>query len=264
VGDEQAAVALDVDILHVVEQTTTTTNEHQQPTAGVVVMLVCLQVIVEVQNTGCEDGNLHLCRTGVTFMGAVGRNNGCFVDTDAVAHNEPPLGMKVTREVATEATRGRSTRPVELSRGNARLEPQGSTTVQDMSFVSLVTIVVRDYDEAIAFYCDVLGFELTDDSASETNDGRPKRWVVVTPPGAQTGLLLAQADGETQQAAIGHQTAGRVAFFLRVDDFDTALTRLLSHNVTITSQPRPMPYGTVAVFEDICGNKWDLLGPTPQ
>jgi catechol 2,3-dioxygenase-like lactoylglutathione lyase family enzyme len=130
-----------------------------------------------------------------------------------------------------------------------------------MSFLSLVTVVVENYDSAISFYCEVLGFELTEDSPSETNDGRPKRWVVVTPPGAQTGLLLAQADGPTQSLAVGNQTAGRVAFFLRVDDFTATFDRLVAHNVNITSQPRQMSYGTVAVFEDICGNKWDLLGP---
>jgi catechol 2,3-dioxygenase-like lactoylglutathione lyase family enzyme len=129
-----------------------------------------------------------------------------------------------------------------------------------MSFVALVTIVVADYDEAIAFYTKVLGFELAEDSPSETNDGRPKRWVVVRPPLAETGLLLAQADGDTQSAAIGNQTAGRVGFFLRVDDFDETYARLQAGGVTITSPPRTMPYGTVAVFEDLCGNKWDLLG----
>jgi catechol 2,3-dioxygenase-like lactoylglutathione lyase family enzyme len=130
-----------------------------------------------------------------------------------------------------------------------------------VSFVSLVTVVVENCDSAITFYCEVLGFELTEDSPSETNDGRPKRWVVVTPPGAQTGLLLAQADGPTQAQAVGNQTAGRVGFFLRVDNFAAAFDRLVAHKVPITSQPRQMPYGTVAVFEDICGNKWDLLGP---
>lgn len=130
-----------------------------------------------------------------------------------------------------------------------------------MSFVALITVVVDNYDSAIAFYCGVLGFELSEDSPSETNEGRPKRWVVVTPPGAQTGLLLAQADGAAQALAVGNQTAGRVGFFLRVDNFTTAFERLLANNVRVTSQPRTMPYGTVAVFEDICGNKWDLLGP---
>ncbi len=129
-----------------------------------------------------------------------------------------------------------------------------------MSFVALVTIVVADYDEAIAFYTKVLGFELAEDTPSETNDGRPKRWVVVRPPLAETGLLLAKADGDAQSTAIGNQTAGRVGFFLRVDDFDETYARLQAAGVTITSPPRTMPYGTVAVFEDLCGNKWDLLG----
>ncbi len=125
----------------------------------------------------------------------------------------------------------------------------------------MVTVVVDDYDTAIEFFTQVLGFELTDDSPSETNDGRPKRWVVVTPPNAQTGLLLAQADGEQQRAAVGNQTAGRVGFFLRVDDFDATFARLNAAGVTIVSPPRNMPYGNVLVFQDICGNRWDLLGP---
>jgi catechol 2,3-dioxygenase-like lactoylglutathione lyase family enzyme len=129
-----------------------------------------------------------------------------------------------------------------------------------MSFLALVTMVVADYDEAIAFYTEVLGFELVEDSPSETNDGRPKRWVVVRPPNAQTGLLLAQADGEHQRAVVGNQTAGRVGFFLQVDDFEETYARLQAADVVFTSPPRTMPYGTVAVFQDLHGNKWDLLG----
>jgi catechol 2,3-dioxygenase-like lactoylglutathione lyase family enzyme len=86
--------------------------------------------------------------------------------------------------------------------------------------VDLFTIVVDDYDRAIAFFTAILGFDLVEDSPSLTNDGRPKRWVVVRPPGAETGVLLAQADGEHQALAVGNQVAGRVGFFLRVDDFD--------------------------------------------
>ena len=132
------------------------------------------------------------------------------------------------------------------------------------SFMNLVTIVVNDYDEAIQFLTSVLDFELVEDSPSETNDGRPKRWVVVRPRQAETGLLLAQADGIEQTAAVGQQTAGRVGFFLRVDDFDAVFTRLIEAQTTIVREPRAMPYGTVAVFQDICGNKWDLLGPSPE
>jgi catechol 2,3-dioxygenase-like lactoylglutathione lyase family enzyme len=129
--------------------------------------------------------------------------------------------------------------------------------------IDLVTIVVSDYDEAIHFYVAVLGLELVEDSASLTNDGRAKRWVVVRPPHAQTGLLLAQADGDDQVVAIGHQTGGRVGFFLRVDDFDATLARMRLAGVELITVPREEPYGKVVVFRDLCGNRWDLLGPRP-
>jgi catechol 2,3-dioxygenase-like lactoylglutathione lyase family enzyme len=124
-----------------------------------------------------------------------------------------------------------------------------------------VALVVADYDPAIAFFVDALGFELVEDSAASTNEGRPKRGVVVRPPGAQTGILLARADGPDQIAAVGRAAAGRVAFFLRVDDFDAARSRMLAHGVTFVSEPREEPYGTVAIFLDVSGNRWDLLGP---
>jgi catechol 2,3-dioxygenase-like lactoylglutathione lyase family enzyme len=127
--------------------------------------------------------------------------------------------------------------------------------------VSLVAIVVDEYDSAIDFFVGVLGFELVEDSPSLTNDGRPKRWVVVRPPGAATGLLLARADGEEQAALVGRQTAGRVGFFLRVDDFAAAYQRMSAAGVEFVQSPRTEPYGQVAVFRDIAGNKWDLLGP---
>lgn len=133
-----------------------------------------------------------------------------------------------------------------------------------MSFISLVTIVVADYDAAIRFFVDVLGFDLVEDSPSTTNDGRPKRWVVVRPAGAETGILLARADGDEQRLAIGNQVRGRVGLFLRVDDFDTMYARMIAANVEFVSRPRIEPYGTVAVFVDIAGNRWDLLGPTPE
>jgi len=127
--------------------------------------------------------------------------------------------------------------------------------------IDLVAIVVDDYDAAIRFFVDVLGFELVEDSASLTNDGRPKRWVVVRPPGAATGLLLARADGDAQSAVVGAQFAGRVGLFLRVDDFDEAWQRMSAAGVEFVSEPRSEPYGRVAVFVDIAGNRWDLLGP---
>ncbi len=127
--------------------------------------------------------------------------------------------------------------------------------------IELTTIVVDDYDDAIHFFQDILGFDLVDDSPSLTNDGRAKRWVVVRPPGAVTGLLLAKADGPTQASVVGSQVAGRVGFFLRVEDIDTAHTRMVAAGVEFIFAPRVEPYGRVAVFCDISGNRWDLLGP---
>jgi catechol 2,3-dioxygenase-like lactoylglutathione lyase family enzyme len=123
------------------------------------------------------------------------------------------------------------------------------------------TIIVDDYDRAIAFFTEALGFDLAEDSPSLTNDGRPKRWVVVRPPGGGTGILLAQADGERQAAAVGDQVAGRVGFFLTVDDFDAAYQRMAVAGVEFATVPRTEPYGKVAVFTDIAGNRWDLIGP---
>ncbi|MEV5710784.1 VOC family protein [Actinoallomurus sp. NPDC052274] len=127
--------------------------------------------------------------------------------------------------------------------------------------VDLVTLVVDDYDPAIEFFVDVLGFDLIEDSPSLTNDGRPKRWVVVRPPGAETGILLARVDGERQAVAVGNQVAGRVGFFLRVDDFDAVYRRMVAAGVEFVTSPRTEAYGRVAVFVDIAGNRWDLLGP---
>lgn len=130
-----------------------------------------------------------------------------------------------------------------------------------MAHLELVSLIVEDYDPAIRFFVDVLGLELVEDSpATSTHTGQAKRWVVVRPPGAATGILLARADGETQRAAIGAQFAGRVGMFLRVDDFDGTLAKLRAANVEIVTEPRREPYGRVCVFRDLAGNRWDLLG----
>jgi catechol 2,3-dioxygenase-like lactoylglutathione lyase family enzyme len=131
------------------------------------------------------------------------------------------------------------------------------------SRLELVALVVREYDPAIAFFVDVLGFELSEDTASTTNDGRPKRWVVVRPRGGGTGILLARADGDRQTAIVGDQFAGRVGLFLRVDDFDATYARMQAAGVEFVSTPREEPYGRVVVFRDLEGNRWDLLGPLP-
>lgn len=130
-----------------------------------------------------------------------------------------------------------------------------------MAHLQLTAIIVEEYDEAIAFFTEALGFDLVEDSPASTNDGRPKRWVVVRPPGAETGLLLARADGDDQVAAIGNQHAGRVGFFLHVDDFDARYRHMLAAGVEFLAEPRTEPYGQVVVFRDIAGNRWDLLGP---
>jgi catechol 2,3-dioxygenase-like lactoylglutathione lyase family enzyme len=133
-----------------------------------------------------------------------------------------------------------------------------------MSHIELIALIVRDYDSAIDFFVNVLTFELVEDSPSLTNDGRPKRWVVVRPPNAVTGILLARADGDQQTAIVGRQFAGRVGLFLRVDDFQASYERMLERGVRFVSAARVEPYGEVAVFLDIEGNRWDLLGPRPR
>ena len=129
-------------------------------------------------------------------------------------------------------------------------------------YLERVSLIVEDYDEAIRFFVDALGFELVEDEPALTSkEGRPKRWVMVRPPGGQTGVLLAQADGQRQRAAVGDQFAGRVGLFLRVEDFDAQLERMRAAGVEFLEEPRDEPYGRVAIFRDVAGNRWDLLGP---
>ncbi|MDR7133579.1 catechol 2,3-dioxygenase-like lactoylglutathione lyase family enzyme [Lysobacter niastensis] len=124
--------------------------------------------------------------------------------------------------------------------------------------IAYITLVVRNYDEAIAFYTGALGFALLEDTAL----GGGKRWVRVAPRGAsETALLLAQADDDTQRARIGDQTGGRVGFFLHTDDFDRDHAAMIARGVRFLEAPRREAYGTVAVFEDLYGNRWDLLEP---
>lgn len=123
--------------------------------------------------------------------------------------------------------------------------------------LSLTALLVDDYDEAIAFYVGKLGFELR----SDVRVTPQKRWVVVAPPGAESGLLLARAADEDQRRAIGHQSGGRVFLFLETDDFERDHRAFAAAGVRFLEEPRREPYGTVAVFEDIYGNRWDLIGP---
>jgi len=121
--------------------------------------------------------------------------------------------------------------------------------------MGLVTLVVRDYDEAIRFYVDGLGFTLVEDTPQ---DG--KRWVVVS-AGGGASLLLAEATSEEQKARVGDQTGGRVGFFLNTDDFDRDHARMTAFGVKFLETPREEVYGKGAVFEDLYGNRWDLLQP---
>lgn len=126
--------------------------------------------------------------------------------------------------------------------------------------LDLVTLLVLDQDEAISFFTGALGFELAEDRADVGSDGRTKRWVEVRPPGGGTGLLLALPHGARQLSQVGRQADGRVGFFLRVEEFAPVHERMVEAGVEFLEQPRHEEYGTVAVFRDCSGNRWDLLG----
>lgn len=129
--------------------------------------------------------------------------------------------------------------------------------VQTLGYVALV---VRDYDEAIAFFTQRLGFDLVEDSPSTDRLGRDKRWVLVAPPGSRgTHLLLAKASTPEEESRIGNQTGGRVFLFLHSEDFWRDYRAMTARGVKFLEAPRAENYGTVAVFEDLYGNKWDLL-----
>ncbi len=123
--------------------------------------------------------------------------------------------------------------------------------------ISAVALVVRDYDEAIRFFTDSLGFTVTEDTALSPG----KRWVTVRPPGGGPSLLLAKAATPEQAARVGDQTGGRVFLFLRTDDFWRDYHDMRGRGVRFTEGPREEEYGTVAVFLDLYGNRWDLVGP---
>lgn len=130
--------------------------------------------------------------------------------------------------------------------------------------LQLVSLIVKDYDEALSFFIGKLGFNLVEDSPAITSHtAKPKRWVVVRPPGNRhgPGILLARAEGDAQQSMIGQQWAGRVGLFWKVDDFDATYEQLRKAKVEFVGQAREEIYGKVVVFYDLCGNKWDLLGP---
>ncbi len=131
--------------------------------------------------------------------------------------------------------------------------------------IAYSTYLVRDYDEAIAYFTDVMGFALAEDIDISSDDKSGKRWVVMMPDngksgGQSSGLLLAKAKGDAQITAIGNAAGGRVAYFLHVKDFDEFHANLVKHDVQFMGEPRLEPYGKVVVFKDLYGNKWDLIG----
>ena len=129
-----------------------------------------------------------------------------------------------------------------------------------MQTIGYVSLVVREYDEAISFFTQVLGFALVEDSTAIDREGNSKRWVLVRPSGSGgTDLLLARASTPEQEGRIGNQTGGRVFLFLHTDDFWRDYREMTARGVKFVRPPREEPYGTVAVFEDLYGNQWDLL-----
>ena len=149
-------------------------------------------------------------------------------------------------------------RTLGISRRVASSSPPQSPMPQHLGLVSLV---VRDYDEAIAFYVERLGFTLTEDTYQPAQD---KRWVVVSPPGAkESRILLARATSEHQSSRVGDQTGSRVFLFLYTDDFWRDFNAYKNNGVTFVRDPKVEEYGTVAVFQDLYGNQWDLIQPRP-
>ena len=128
-------------------------------------------------------------------------------------------------------------------------------------YIAHIALVVKDYDEAIAFYTEKLGFNLIEDTAIDDE----KRWVLIAPPGAkECCLLLAKAADEEQLNSVGNQTGGRVGFFLFTDDFNRDYVNMIAKNIQFVRKPTQFPYGKVAVFEDLYGNKWDLIQPNEK
>ena len=146
----------------------------------------------------------------------------------------------------------------QVLRGNNRTHGPFREHHVQVPRIALVSLLVREYDEAIDYFVHTLGFDLVEDTRLDET----KRWVVVAPAGDDgTGLLLARADTSAQRERVGDQTAGRVSLFLHTDDFDGDHARMLAAGVTFLEAPRQEAYGKVAVFQDLYGNRWDLIQP---
>jgi catechol 2,3-dioxygenase-like lactoylglutathione lyase family enzyme len=131
--------------------------------------------------------------------------------------------------------------------------------------IAHITLVVRDYDEAISFFTEFLGFDLIEDTPSKDRQGRDKRWVLIAPQGSRgTQILLAKASNEEESSRIGNQTGGRVFLFLHTDDLERVYRSMREKGGKFIRKPKQEGYGTVAVFEDLYGNRWDLLQPKTE
>jgi catechol 2,3-dioxygenase-like lactoylglutathione lyase family enzyme len=185
------------------------------------------------------------------------------VEHELRRHHDGQISIAATGDEVTEPVRGDERAPLGVVNGGIPLVDQHPSIIacagQDGSVIRLatVTLVVRDYDEALRWFADVLGFAVVEDTPL-TGD---KRWVVVGPHDGSTRLLLAKASTAGQEERVGDQTGGRVAFFLETDDFTADHERMTRAGVTFVEAPRAEPYGRVAVFEDLYGNRWDLIGP---
>jgi catechol 2,3-dioxygenase-like lactoylglutathione lyase family enzyme len=150
------------------------------------------------------------------------------------------------------------TTSVLLAQGGGHQVPEGKM----LQTIAHITLVVRDYDEAIAFFTETLSFDLIEDCPAKDRQGRHKRWVLLAPRGSRaTQILLAKASNDEEASRIGNQTGGRVFLFLHTDDFWRDYNTMREKGVKFIREPKQQEYGTVAVFEDLYGNKWDLLQP---
>lgn len=131
-------------------------------------------------------------------------------------------------------------------------------------YLERAALLVSSYDEGIRFFVDAVGFELLQDEAGVDEFGKSRRWVVVAPPGGEASIVLTEAKTEEDKSRVGSQFGNRVGFFLRVEDFEVQYSHMIGAGVKFLTEPRNEPYGRVVIFEDLSGNKWDLLGPVPN
>ncbi len=189
----------------------------------------------------------------------VGPRNGDFDQAVNKTGRKPPFPFGIKRAFPARTDEKPQGKSVAQRAGNT-IDAKGALRCKTRvmsSRIATIALVVADYSEAVAFYCDRLGFSIV----ADTDLGGDKRWLVIAPPGGGARLLLARAEGPEQLARVGDQTGGRVGFFLETDDFARDFKAFSEAGVRFLEAPRHEPYGSVAVFEDLYGNKWDLIEP---